>query len=106
MIEKNKTFSLETSKEIFSLLDGKVIVIKLANLIDVVPLFCECCLFPMKTLDDSISYRKQKVCSKCKDRWFSSKDNTNINQPDKSSPEWVEYIQTRLLLERPTINLK
>jgi len=60
----------------------------------------------MKTIDDSIAYRKKKVCHKCQERWYTYSETSEEKEPNKNTPEWAEYINTRMLLERPTIKLK
>ncbi len=72
------------------------------------PLFCRVCEFPMKTFDDTFSFRKDKCCSKCSNRWGSQKQGKLIEgwTPDKDSLEWKEYISERILLGKHLINLK
>jgi hypothetical protein len=106
MLEKNKSFLLEFSKEVLTLLDGKIVIVKPTDTDNIVPLFCKCCSFSMKTIEDSMSFRKKKVCNKCLERWFSYDDAIKEAEPDKTTPEWNEYIETRLILERPKIKMK
>lgn len=95
-------------KEILSLENGKIIVIRPKDMSTIVPLFCRCCSFPMKTMDDSISYRKHQVCSKCDDRWTNDKkvDWKTALLPDKSSEDWIEYIELRAFYAKTIITYR
>jgi len=74
----------------------------------IVPLFCKICEFPMKTRDDSISFRKVGCCFRCDNRWTNTPgvDWENNKIPDKSSTEWKEYIEERFKLDKTIINFK
>jgi hypothetical protein len=87
---------------------GKVVIIEPENKDYIVPLFCPLCLFPMKTLDDSITYKKHKCCFKCEMRWSSnpSGDWSNGWRPSENTDGWKEYLEERKLLGRPIFNLK
>jgi hypothetical protein len=100
--------SLNADQKMKLIYNGKVIVI-VSNDFEktTVPLFCPVCELPMKTKEDSLSYKKYKCCEKCDNRWT---DTPNINWeqnigPDKSSEEWIEYYTYRLIQSRPIINL-
>lgn len=85
--------------------NGKIVVVRPLNCM-VVPLFCPICKFPLKTSDDSSSFRTFECCAKCtfkfvapnKEKWESGW------RPDNE--ELVEYIQSRELLEKPLLILK
>lgn len=93
-------------KKIKMLADGRVAIVTPEDTSEIIPLFCCCCDFPMKTADDSISYRKHKICSQCDDRWTSKPGIVWPSGPEKTSIEWQTYLENRLLLEKPTINFK
>ena len=94
------------SKKVKLLFGGKVAIVAPNDTSNIVPLFCSCCKFPMKDSDDSISYRKHGVCSKCDNRWTGKPGVTWPDGPDLSSDEWQKYIETRVLLEKPVINFR
>ena len=90
------------------MMDGKILLITPEGDTNTTPLFCRVCELPMKTLEDSISFRQQTCCSKCGNRWSSRKEG-NLKDgwsPDKQSEEWLEYIQERIMLGKSLINLK
>lgn len=91
-----------------SLNDGKVIVVSSMDPKSIVPIFCSCCTFPMKSAEDSVSYRKHKVCSKCDGRWTNHPDVDWENGigPDKTSELWEEFIIERAILARPIIKFE
>ena len=93
-------------RKIKTLLNEKLVIIAPVNTDDIVPLFCPCCDFPMKTSDDSISYRKQSVCAHCSDKWGSKESISWPVGPDKTKDDWKEYIELRSLRSRPTISFK
>lgn len=97
-----------SDKEVKSLDGGKIVIVKPIDMTTIVPLFCYVCEFPMKTADDSISFRKHGVCSRCDGRWTNHRDVSwkEGKLPDKSSEDWQEYITLRALLSRPLIILK
>lgn len=89
--------------------NGKVIVIVSKDFEKTtVPLFCPVCEFPMKTKEDGLSYRKHGCCEKCDNRWTDTKG-VNWSEgkyPDKTSEEWLEYYNYRLIMSRPIIRIK
>jgi hypothetical protein len=86
-------------KKIESLHDGKVVIVKPTNQTIIVPLFCDLCSYPMKSIEDSISYRKIGICSHCDLRWTGDKriDWSSKKYPDKDWEEWKEYIEIRAI---------
>jgi len=96
------------SKEILSLENGKVIVVRPKDISTIVPLFCKLCEYPMKTMEDSIAYRKTKVCHHCENAWAKNKncDISNGIYPNKESEEWLEYIIVRDIASKTIINFK
>jgi len=95
-----------SGKKIKMLSDGKVVVVAPEDTSNIIPLFCSCCEFPMRNADDSVSYRKYGICSKCDSRWTSKPGIEWPNGPEKTTKEWQEYIENRLTLEKPVINFK
>jgi len=96
------------AKEIVSLENGKVIVVKPMDVSTIVPLFCKLCEYPMKTMEDSISFRKIGVCHYCENSWSKNK-NCNIANglmPNKETEEWLEYIIVRDIASKTIINFK
>lgn len=93
-------------KKIESLHEGKVIVVKPTDQSNIVPLFCQLCCYPMKTIEDSISYRKVGVCSHCNLRWTGDRriDWSSERYPDKNWEEWKEYIQIRAVSARSPVH--
>ncbi len=92
-------------KELFG---GKIIVISPEADNNFVPLFCRVCKFPMKTLEDSVSYRKVRCCNHCDMRWGSSKQGRLEDgwTPEKTTEDWQEYIKDRIIYFKHLINLK
>lgn len=100
---------LNNDKKIKTICNNKIIVIASANFEETtIPLFCPLCEFPMKTKEDALSFRQSKCCEKCENRWLNVRgiDLLKGQYPDKSSEEWLEYYETRLIQTRPIINLK
>ena len=95
-------------KKIESLHEGKVIVVKPTDQRSIVPLFCYLCCYPMKTIEDSISYRKVGVCSHCDGRWSNDRrvDLKANKYPDKNWEEWLEYIDIRRISARSPISFR
>lgn len=93
------------SKSIESLHNGKVVIVKSTEQNNIVPLFCKLCCYPMKTIEDSISYRKVGTCSHCNNRWSSDKRVSLIENryPNKQSPEWIEYMEIRRISAKSPI---
>jgi hypothetical protein len=92
-------------KTIETLMDGRLVVVKPEDMSETVPLFCKICAYPMKTLEDSIAYRKVGTCSKCDGRWSNDK---RVNwkegkHPDPEWEEWAEYIKDRGISARSPI---
>lgn len=86
-------------KKIESLHNGKIIVVKPTEQNIIVPLFCKLCCYPMKSVEDSISYRKNGVCYHCDLRWTGDRRiNWSIEKyPLKDWEEWKEYIEIRAI---------
>jgi hypothetical protein len=109
-VEKNNDTSEET-KKIKSLCEGKVISISSRSSEKlIVPLFCPLCDYPMKTRDDSMSYKNLGCCEKCDIFWRSDKDfKKGIQEfkklivPDK---RWAEYHKNRINLSKSILNIK
>lgn len=96
-----------SNKQIITKENNQIFIIKSTS-DSYVPLFCPCCSYTMKTMEDSISYRKSGVCHYCDDRWGNRKGIDLINQvfPDKGSEEWSEYIETREIYSKPLFIFK
>lgn len=94
------------NKIIKTLHNGKIVIILPDDSSNNVPLFCPCCFLPMKTMEDTMSYRKNKVCMKCEERWTNKPGIIWPDGPDKSSEDWKNYLETRRLLEKPIITFK
>jgi hypothetical protein len=91
-------------KDIQSFMNDKIVVITTKDYQKTtVPLFCPICDFPMKTSDDSVSYRKNLCCFKCENRWLNNLTK-KLQNPDKESEIWKEYIEERALLSRTIFN--
>lgn len=76
----------------------------------VVPLFCPICSFQMKTMQDSLSYRKMKCCNKCEIYWGYKKE-VDFSDEEKLpkilfAEEWDEYIKNREISSRPILIFK
>lgn len=101
--------SLSNDKVIKTILNDKIILIALKDYKKIItPLFCPICEFPMKTKEDGISYRKLGCCEKCDNIWTNRPGidwEKNI-WPDKSSKDWQDYYNERVILSRPIINIK
>ena len=100
---------LNSDQKMKTTCQGKIIVIVSKDFEkNTIPLFCPICNFPMRTKEDGLAFRKVGCCEKCDNRWSSSK---GINWeegklPDKTSEEWIEYYNYRLIQTKPIINLK
>jgi len=91
------------------LMDGKIVLIKPPDHHKTtVPLFCPCCSYPMRTMEDCVTYRKNGVCYHCDNRWSGSRnvDIANGIYPDKGTEEWVEYLSFRQIIGRNIFTLK
>lgn len=88
--------------------DGRVVAIYSKN-IDTqrVPLFCPCCEYPMRTMDDCVAYRKLRTCYHCSSRWSNTKGVVLLEGvfPDKSTEEWQEYLSFRQIVARNIFTL-
>jgi len=95
-------------KEIISYRNGKVVVVRNKDDTTTVPLFCKVCEFPMKTMEDSISYRKHGVCNHCDNRWTNDRHVNWVSGtlPNKTTEDWDEYISLRYISSKPIINFK
>lgn len=74
-----------------------------------VSLYCACCRFPMKTMEDAISFRRVGVCRQCDGKWtnYPGISWTDKNRwPDTSSDEWKEYLEIRALYAKPILTLR
>lgn len=62
-----------------------------------VPLFCDLCKFPMKSLDDGISHREHGACKSCSDSFVYHKHLSFKNNKEAlmKSKEWSDYIKSR-----------
>jgi hypothetical protein len=93
-------------RKIKSMLNDKLILVAPADTSNVVPLFCPCCEFPMRSSEDGVSFRKQGVCSHCDNRWTNKPGVSWPAGPDKSSEDWETYIKYRNTLSKPVITFK
>lgn len=86
-------------KQIDVLENGKVVVIKPADLDKIiVPFFCPSCEYPMKTAADAASFRRSNKCEMCE-----------LCQPpsgDKTDPRWIAYMERRHRAFLPTLTMK
>lgn len=96
-----------SSKQIIEKNEGKLLLIRPSN-DKTVPLFCHVCKFPMKTLEDIISFKKTNCCAACDMRWSNSKLG-NLKEgwkPDEKTDGWSEYMEIRNIRFKSLINLK
>lgn len=95
------------SKQIIEKNDGKLLLIKPVG-DKTIPLFCDICKFPMKTLEDIISFKKIDCCAACEMRWSNSKLGNLKDgwKPNEKTDGWEEYIQIRNISFKSLINLK
>lgn len=86
---------------------GKIVVIEPENE-ETVPLFCPLCEFPMKSIEDYISYGTSKTCSRCEMRWSSCKFGKWEDgwRPDSKTEGWEDYIKERIIYAKSIINLR
>jgi hypothetical protein len=92
----NEWQNIGNDKKIKTVLNGRVVVIAPTNTENIVPIFCSCCNFPMKTSEDSVSFRKYGVCEHCHNRWSNKPGVEWPTGPDKNSDDWKTYIETSL----------
>lgn len=100
---------MHADKDFTRLLDGKLVIIKSpGHDKQTVPLFCSCCGYPMRTMEDCIAYRKNAVCYHCDNRWSNSRDVKLQDKvyPDKTTEEWSEYLSFRQIIGRNIFTLK
>lgn len=97
-----------SGSEIEVLEDGKVLVIRPSDKSSLIPLFCPVCSFPMKTLNDTVAFRKHGCCDKCELYWSGSKLGTWKDgwRPSAETEDWAYYIAERKLLSRSLITLR
>lgn len=96
---------MNAGKTIETLMNGQLVVVRPEDMSETVPLFCKICAYAMKTLEDSIAYRKVGACSKCDGRWSNDRRvswKENI-YPTPDWPEWEEYIKDRGISARSPI---
>ena len=86
--------------------NGKIAVIAPIDNSSNVPIFCPHCQLPMKTSQDSISYRSKKCCYKCDLKWSGHPKITKMEDIDKNSMEWKQYINDRKKTEKNNFTLK
>ncbi len=99
MFKEDEWVSYDSYREIKSTKQGKILVIRPVERNTIVPLFCDICGFPMKTLEDSIAFRKSGCCERCDLHWSKK-------EIDKESEEWKEYMEVRVLSSKPNIQFK
>jgi hypothetical protein len=87
--------------------NGQVLVIKPKNDL-IVPLFCPTCTFPIRTLEDVLSFRVFSCCNHCELRWTTTKLGswTDGWRPDNTTDGWEEYIKARKVASCRLINLR
>lgn len=97
-------------KSLVSLCDGRLLVLKEKGLeTSTVPIYCACCFLPMTTMEDSISFRKVGVCSRCDGTWTNYPGidwSLSEKWPRKDTPEWLEYMEIRVLYAKPILKLR
>lgn len=95
------------SKIIKHLLGDKIVLILPEN-DKTTPLFCHICKFPMKTLEDSISFKKMGCCNLCELRWSTTKYGKLEEGwvPGSDTEGWEDYMSTRNIYFKRLINLK
>jgi len=96
--------SLDSEKEIKIL--SRVVVVRPKDKRSVVPVFCPCCSFPMKVVDDFLAYREFECCHHCELKFArTNKERWDLGwRPDQASDTWLEYIQLREVLFKPVFN--
>lgn len=80
-----------------TLMDGQLVVVKPKDTSEIVPLFCKICAYAMKTIEDSMAYRRVGACSACDGRWTNDR-RVNWKEDKLPSPDWEdweEYIKVR-----------
>lgn len=86
--------------------NGKIVVVRPLQHSSIVPLFCFVCKFPMKTSDDSSSYRTFECCSKCAMKFVSPNKEKWENGWRPTNEELETYLEERELLAKPLLLLK
>lgn len=94
--------------EFKSLEDGKILIISSTETSKIVPLFCPVCSFPMKTIEDSLSFRKYECCNLCEIYWTRTKFGKWEDgwRPNSQTEGWEDYVNYRKALSRNIITLK
>lgn len=97
-----------STSNIKSIENGQILIISSTDLDKIVPVFCEVCKFPMKTLEDSISFRMYGCCNHCEMHWTRTKFGKWEDgwRPDTSTEGWTDYLIYRKALSRNLITLK
>jgi hypothetical protein len=92
--------------QVSSLEGGKIIIIAPKDYEKTrTPLFCPLCEYPMKTMEDSMSYRSLGACEHCEKRWKKSRLIKNVEKLKKHK-SFHEYLLIRAISARPIFNLK
>lgn len=100
MLETNHE---ETIIEQFN--DGKIVVIKPKNH-KLIPLFCPLCNFPLKTIDDILSYRQYDSCDLCSLNFAITNLKNWQNGWRPSKEELVDYLDNKEKVSRPIFILR
>ena len=96
----DKWTKVDAYREMKVLENGKVLVVRpLEASSTIVPLFCPLCSFPMRTLEDSISYRKSQCCEQC---FLFCRG----NREELPYEQWEEYIIQRQTKPKQLIKFK
>ena len=92
-----------------SMSNDKIIVIAPTDLKKiVVPLFCPLCTYPMKTKEDSASYRNIGCCEICEMRFGTAikVEKKTFLEITREHQAWSEYLKDRLNRSKNLIKLK
>src|SRR5574337_71953 len=94
-------FIFDSYREMKVMHDGKILVIRPFEIEVTVPIFCPLCNFSLKTIADSISYRKNNTCDKCDLRWGKTAEEVDI-----TTQEFADYLKDREILHNPILILR
>ena len=103
--------SLDEHRETAFLEAGKIILVKPKDKSVIVPLFCPLCEFPMRTSEDSMTFRDSGVCHHCDLKWIRPFDLKHWTPQSRHLSEympvqWEKYIEQRKLLSKPTMSFR
>lgn len=88
--------------------ESGLVIIRATDHQEVIPLFCPCCSYPMKTQEDFLCYRELKCCELCNITFAKTNmDNWNNGwRPDKTTELWKEFLFKKDLSSRRQVSFK